>query len=277
MPSFMLHAEQISRDTLPINYYECIDTAQIEGDKDVFFKSFEHDILKASLEEIQSFNKEEFHLFFTELYSHAFFTKQLYDAAEDRYVLYRENPICELLQVYLRTRIEVEKEKALYQALADTLNLNTNIKDLKYRIWISPTFCKQKVLEIYIHPTDTRKNKVIEYTFENYGWTDVKMFDMKIERTIILRISDSEWKNFTTKTASYNLPSLLQQMDEIRFRYTVRDGMGVIVEIYDNAELIHLLDYYSPIRNVGRSEHSKTFKEFFELVEQTFVFNTCER
>ncbi|MGB0982478.1 MAG: hypothetical protein ACPG19_00485 [Saprospiraceae bacterium] len=274
LSSLTLVAEQAKNNTIPKCYCDCIDTTKIKGNKDIFFKNFESDILKISLKKLLTFDKEEYHVFFTELYNQAFHTTQYTSETHKGYVNYPPNPICELLEVYLRTRIQVEQLKKIHKTLADTLNLNKDIENLKYRIWVSPTFCKQKILDIYIDKKSIEKNRVVKYTSEKsgyMGWTDVK-----IERIIILKNSTDEWKNFLTKTKTYNLPSLLQQMDEIRFKYSVRDGANVIVEIYDKGKLVHLLDYYAPIGNVGRSEHSKIFKEFFKLVKQTFVLNTCE-
>jgi hypothetical protein len=268
--------KRVNADTIPKCYCECIDTTEIEGDKSTFFKNFEKDILKRSLKELQSFDEEEYHTFFTELYKKAFITRQLTSETRKGYVNYPTNPICELLKVYLRTRVGVSRAKKLHKRLGDTLNINNDIAHLKYRIWIYPTFCKQKILEVYINPKDIKKNKVVKHTFENNGWTDVKKFDRKIAETIVLRLSDKEWKDFIKKVERFNMSSLPQQMDEINFRYAVRDGIDVIVEVYDKGKCIHLLDYYSPIRNAGKSEHSKTFKAFFELVEKAFVFNTCE-
>jgi hypothetical protein len=262
-------------DTIPNCYCDCIDTNEILGDKILFFDSFEKTVLKTNLTTLQYLNEEGYRTYFDNLYTKAYIHQQLIlDNGE--YVRYRSSPLCSLLQKHLRIRLDIEQQKQFYQQFSDSLKLNSEIQNLRYRIWVLPSFIKPKLLEIYINPDNLNEKKAITYTFENFIIYWKKAFDNKISEKKMLDVDSEKWNFFSKITPTYRLEKLPQQKNELGFRYTSKDGYFLIIEIYENGELLHLLEYSNPFRE-GSESHNASFREFYKLLNNTFDWQPFDR
>jgi len=129
-------------DTVPNCYCDCIDTSKIIENKTDFYKKFEQIVLKANLSDLKQLGKKQQHEYFSNLYNTAFIKEKRQNEIGE-WVNYPPNPLCELLQRFLYARLKNDREKRLSQQLTDTLGLNKEIANLKYRIWIKPTFLQR--------------------------------------------------------------------------------------------------------------------------------------
>jgi hypothetical protein len=107
---------------------------------------------------------------------------------------------------YLRIRIEETHQKYDYQRLADSLSINNNIDDLKYRVWFMPSFGNVRFLEIHLNSNELNGNKAIIYHLDNNIWKYEGSFNVKIAAAEILQIDKEKWHEFIKKQPMRILP-----------------------------------------------------------------------
>lgn len=265
--SIFVNAQKL--DTIPNCYCDCIDNNEIVGDKTIFFADFELKYLKTTLKSLQLLSAKAYETYFENLYKTAFLRERRKSNLGDYYIHYPPNPVCYLLEKYLRIRTKERLQKQYYQRVTDSLKINNDIKNLKYRLWFMPSFGYPRLLEIHINPNQLNDNKAIIYDFEDYIFMHKESFDIKISRIEILETDEEKWNTFIEKTSHYNLSRFPQQSDELGFRLVLKDGYSIILQVYENGNFIHILDYQNPMKE-GSKRHNKNFREFHLLTNETF-------
>jgi hypothetical protein len=55
----------------------------------------------------------------------------------------------------------------------------------------------------------------------------------------------------------------------LEFRFRLKDGYSIVLQVYENGELVHLLNYQNPMKE-GSKEHNNTFQTFHLLTSEIF-------